>query len=103
MKIKIYNDKTYNIFYDNGDYVKLKKEKGTVWGKVIKVTGKPITAKLTIETKDGVIDEYVWNVIPTTEDGTEITRDQLFEMIPVEESYSIDNIDRTIIKFNDFN
>ena len=105
MKIKIYNDKTYNIFYDNGDYVKVKKEKGSVLGRVIKITGRPITAKLTIETKDGVIDEYVWNVVPVTEDGIEITKDQLFKIVPVTESiyHAIDNNDRTIIKFNEFN
>jgi len=101
MKIKIYNDKTYNIFYDNGDYVKLSKDK-SIWGKVVKVTGRPITAKLTIETEKGIIDEYVWNVIPVTDDGVEITKDQLFEMIPVTESFT-DTKDTRIIKFNEFN
>ena len=101
MKIKIYHDKTYNIYYDENDYVKI--IKNNIWGKVIKITGRPITAKLTIQTDNGIIEEYVWNVIPVTEDGTDITKEQLFKMIPVNESINIDNNDGKTIKFNDFN
>ena len=101
MKIKIYHDKTYNIYYDVNDYVKVKKN--NIWGQVVKITGKPITAKLTIDTDNGIIDEYVWNVIPVTEDGTDITKEQLFKMIPIDESVIIDNNVIKIIKYNDFN
>lgn len=101
MKIKIYHDKTYNIYYDINDYVKI--IKNNIWGKVINITGKPITAKLTIETISGIVEEYVWNVIPVTENGTDITKEQLFKIIPVNESIIIDNNDGKIIKFNDFN
>lgn len=101
MKIKIYHDKTYNIFFDEGDFVRVKDKKE--WGEVVKVTGKPITAKLTIKTDKGLIDEYVWNVIPVTDEGIDITKEQLFKMIPIDESVVIDNNDRKIIKFKDFN
>lgn len=111
MKIKIYHDKTYNIFYEIGDYVKIKHDKKLrsddkpLWGQVTKINGKPLTAKLTIDTNKGIIDEYVWNIIPVTEDGTEITHEQLFKIIPVTESlFDLSDInDKKIIKFNEFN
>ena len=113
MKIKIYNDKTFNIFYEKGDFVKIiknekygKPENIDLWGEVLKVTGKPITAKLTINTEKGEIEEYVWNVVPVDEKGVEITKDQLFKMVPVKENknYEIEMFsDRTILKFKEFN
>jgi hypothetical protein len=102
MKIKIYHDKTYNIFFEEGDYVKVKKDND--FGKVLKVIGRPITAKLIIETDKGQIEHYVWDVVPVTEEGIDITQEQLFKMIPVTESFDIsNNTDNKIIKFNEFN
>lgn len=113
MKIKIYHDKTFNIFYEKGDFVKIKEnekygkpENVGLWGSISKVTGKPITAKLTINTEKGTVEEYVWNVVPVDETGKEITEKQLFEMVPVKESknYEIDlSSDRKILKFQEFN
>jgi hypothetical protein len=104
MKIKIYNDETFNIFYEIGDFVKIKDDNN--WGEVVRISGKPITAKLSINTDDGEIDEYVWNVVPVDENGVEITKEQLFKMIPVKENknYKIEMFsDRTILKFEEFN
>jgi len=110
MKIKIYNDKTFNIFYEKGDFVKIKEnekyskpENVGLWGEVIKLTGKPLTGKLTIKVDDKEIEEYVWNVVAVDEDGKEITKEQLFKMVPVKENYEIDmSIDRKILKFEEF-
>lgn len=104
MKVKRYKDGTLNIFYDVGDMVKVvdndkysskKTENEGLWGEVTKIKGKPVTAKLTIDTKSGEIEEFVWNVIPVDEMGNEIPKDELSEFQSVKES-------RRIKRFNEF-
>ena len=114
MKIKIYHDKTYNIFYEKGDYVKVKQNEKygkvsndeNVWGTVLKVSGKPLTAMLTIKlSEEETIQEYVWNVIPVDENGREITSEQLFKLYPLTESKNYEiklSPGRKILKFEEF-
>ena len=113
MKVKKYDDDTYNIHYEVGDYVRIKhnpklgdtKETEDMWGKVIKVIGKPLTAKLVIEVKDK-IESFAWNVKPTDDKGNLLSKEQILSggkvvemiqinLIPINES------NKKIIKFTD--
>lgn len=115
MKVKIYFDNTFNMQYEVGDYVKIQNnpkfgpennDEGK-WGEVISISGKPLTAKLTIETEDGEkIENYVWNVKPTNENGEILSDDQIFNYSTIVEKLdfeleTINENNRTIIKFSD--
>ena len=85
MVVKKYSDGTYNIFYEKGDFVKIKdiskygqteNENAQMWGEVLKVEGKPLTAKLIINTDKGQIGEYVFNVSPVNGEGVELTEEE---------------------------
>jgi hypothetical protein len=115
MIIKKYFDDTYNIQYQIGDYVKVKNnpkfgeadDSEEKWGEVKFISGKPLTAKLTIETEDGeTIEQYIWNVKPTDENGNLLTDDETFNLAAVVESidYNLELINENnskIIKFSD--
>jgi hypothetical protein len=111
MVVKKYSDGTYNIFYEMGDFVKVKDvskygeqdiENAQMWGEVTKVEGKPVTAKLTIDTKNGQISEYVFNVIPVNKDGEELTEDQILKNETITERKIEPKDYKKIIKFQDF-
>jgi ribosomal protein L21E len=113
MKVKKYSDDTFNIHYEVGDYVKIKHnpkfgdpdEAEEKWGKVIKVVGKPLTAKLVIEVDDEV-QSFAWNVKPTDKDGNILSKEDILkqgkvvEMIQVDLS-PINESNKKIIKFTD--
>lgn len=109
MNVKKYADGTYNIIYETGDYVKVKEKtkysddvskNANKWGEIVKIIGKPITAKLTINIGDGEIDEYVFNVKPVNENGEELTEEQILQNTQITEEIKRDY--KNIIKFNDF-
>ena len=114
MKIKKYDDDTINIHYEVGDYVKVKHnvkfgnpdEREDKWGKIIRVVGKPLTAKLIIETEDENIESFVWNVKPTDEEGNLLTNKEILKIGKVVEMIQI-NLNtinenyKKIIKFSD--
>jgi len=111
MVVKKYSDGTYNIFYEAGDFVKVKDisrygdqemDNAQMWGEVIKVDGKPLTAKLTIDTQNGQIEEYVFNVKPVNEEGEELTEDDILENETVTERKIQSEDYKKIIKFKDF-
>jgi hypothetical protein len=94
MKIKTYKDGTYNIFFEIGDFVKVKsndkfaspKSKEGTWGKVKKVTGKKAQS-VAFEDADGESHiEFVWNLIGVDSDGKQIPESQLFKLTPIKES-----------------
>lgn len=111
MIVKRYADGTYNIIYEKGDHVKVKdvskygeqeNEHAKEWGEVVSVSGNPLTAKLLINTDDGQIEEYVFNVVPTDENGNELTEEQIMENETISET-KIDPIHyKQILKFNEF-
>lgn len=111
MVVKKYSDGTYNIFYDKGDFVKVKdttkygeaeNDNAQAWGEVLKVEGNPITAKLIINTEKGQIEEYVFNVVPTCSKGDELTEEEILANESVTER-KIEKEDYiTIIKFENF-
>ncbi len=114
MKVKKYDDNTINIHYEIGDYVKVKHnlkfgspdEKENKWGRVVKVIGKPLTAKLMIETDKGNIESFVWNVKPTDEDGNLLNKEEIIEQSKVVETldFNLDVINdnnKKIIKFSE--
>lgn len=109
MVVKKYSDGTYNIFYEKGDFVKIKDtskygdqeiENAQMWGEVIKVEGKPLTAKLIIDTEDGQIEEYVFNVKAVNDQGEELTDDDILKNEVVNEKTIKDY--KKIIKFSEF-
>ena len=111
MVVKKYTDGTYNIYYEVGDFVKVKdiskygEQENTnakMWGEVIKVQGKPLTAKLIIDTEKGQIEEYVFNVIPTCSYGDELSEDEILENETVTEKKIEEKDYKKIIKFEDF-
>lgn len=111
MVVKKYSDGTYNIFYEKGDFVKIKDtskygdqeiENAQMWGEVIKVEGKPLTAKLIIDTEDGQIEEYVFNVVPTNDEGEELTEEEILENETITEKKIEPKDYKKIIKFSDF-
>jgi hypothetical protein len=111
MVVKKYSDGTYNIFYEKGDFVKIKDiskygqqeiENAQMWGEVIKVEGKPLTAKLIIDTGDGQISEYVFNVLPVNAEGVELTEEEILDNETVTERKIEQKDYKTIIKFKDF-
>lgn len=95
MKIKIYKDKTYNIFFEKGDYVKVKSNpkfpkpasKEGTWGKVTK-SQKSMNSKIEFEKDKNKFEEYPWNLIAVDEKGNQIPEKQLFELTPIQESLS---------------
>ena len=110
MIVKKYSDGTYNILYEPGDFVKIKEKSeygdsdlpnADKWGEVVKVTGKPVTAKLTIDTEDGQVEQYVFNVIPVDNDGVELTEEQILSNSDISETNKITDY-KNIIKFDDF-
>jgi hypothetical protein len=114
MKIKKYDDNTINIQYEIGDYVKVKNnpkygnynEKEDKWGKIIKIIGKPLTAKLIILTDNGNIESFVWNVKPSDEDGNLLNKEEIIERSKVVEVLDLNlNIinenNKKIIKFSE--
>jgi hypothetical protein len=111
MVVKKYSDGTYNIFYEVGDFVKVKdisrygdQEMGNaqMWGEVIKVEGKPLTAKLIIDTQDSQIEEYVFNVKPSNDEGEELTEEEILENETVTERKIEMEDYKKIIKFENF-
>lgn len=111
MVVKKYADGTYNIFYEVGDFVKVKdiskygeqeNENAQMWGEVIKVEGKPLTAKLIIDTGEGQIGEYVFNVLPVNNEGVELTEEEILANETVTERKIEETDYKTIIKFEDF-
>jgi len=94
MKIKTYKDGTYNIFFEEGDIVKVKanskfttpKSKEGTWGKVKRVSGKKAQS-VVFEDADGEMQtEFVWNLIGVDKDGKQIPESQLFKLTPIKES-----------------
>jgi hypothetical protein len=94
MKIKTYKDGTYNIFFEVGDFVKVKandkfsapKSKEGTWGEVKKIAGKKSQA-VTFEDVDGEMHtEFAWNLIGVDVDGKQIPESQLFKLTPIKES-----------------
>ena len=111
MVVKKYADGTYNIFYEVGDFVKVKDtsqygeqeiDNAKMWGEVIKVQGKPLTAKLIINTEQGQIEEYVFNVVPTCKEGDELTEGEILANETITEKKVEDKDYKIIIKFEDF-
>jgi len=111
MIVKKYSDGTYNIFYEVGDFVKVKdiskygeqeNENAAMWGEVLKVQGKPLTAKLIINTEKGQIEEYVFNVKPTCSKGEELTEEEILANETITEKKIEEKDYKTIIKFEDF-
>jgi len=111
MVVKKYSDGTYNIFYDKGDFVKIKDiskygeqeiDNAQMWGEVLKVEGKPLTAKLIINTENGQIEEYVFNVMPVNKKGEELTEEEILENETVTEKKIEPKDYKKIIKFEDF-
>ena len=111
MVVKKYSDGTYNIFYEKGDFVKIKdvskygkqeNENAQMWGEILKVEGNPLTAKLIINTEDGQINEYVFNVLPVNSEGTELTEEEIFENETITEKVIVPENYKKIIKFEDF-
>lgn len=111
MIVKKYLDGTYNIFYGKGDFVKIKDigkygdqeiENAQMWGEVLKVEGKPLTAKLIINTENGQIEEYVFNVLPVNQKGEELTEEEILENERVTERKIESKDYKAIIKFEDF-
>ena len=111
MVVKKYADGTYNIFYDKGDFVKVKdvtqygeteNANAQMWGEVLKVEGKPLTAKLIINTEKGQIEEYVFNVVPVCPEGDELTDKEILDNEAVTEKKIVPNDYKRIIKFEDF-
>lgn len=111
MVVKKYSDGTYNIIYDKGDYVKIKKvskyggkplDNADIWGEITNITGNPLTSKLTINTENGQIEEYSFNVVPSNEEGVELTDEEILNNEVISEKI-IKNTDyKNIIKFKDF-
>jgi hypothetical protein len=114
MKIKKYDDNTINIQYEIGDYVKIKHnpkfgnpdDKEDKFGKIIKVVGKPLTAKLIISTDKGNIESFVWNVKPADEDGNILNKEEIIEQSKVVEKLDfnlniINDNNKKIIKFSE--
>ena len=111
MIVKKYADGTYNIFYDKGDFVKVKdttqygemeNANAKMWGEILKVEGKPLTAKLIINTEKGQIEEYVFNVVPVCSKGEELTEKEILENETVTERKIVSQDYKMIIKFEDF-
>jgi hypothetical protein len=111
MNVKKYTDGTYNIFYEVGDFVKIKDiskygeqsiDNAQMWGEILKVDGKPLTAKLSINTKKGQIEEYVFNVIPVNNKGEELTEEQILSNSTITETIIKPENYKNIIKFNNF-
>lgn len=111
MIVKKYADGTYNIFYEVGDYVKVKEtskygegemENANKFGEVVKVTGNPVTAKLTIDIEDGQIEEYVFNVVPSNEEGEVLTQEDISKNETITEKKYSEKDYKKIIKYNDF-
>ena len=113
MKIKKYDDNTFNIQYDVGDIVKVHhnvkfgeaSKDEDKWGKITKITGKPLTAKLDIETVDEKIQVFVWNVKPADEEGKLLTKEEIFSKAHVVEMIQVKldsiNESKKILKFTD--
>lgn len=113
MRVKKYDDDTFNIHYEVGDYVKVKHnpkfgesdKTEEMWGKIIKIIGKPLTAKLVIEVQNK-IEAFVWNVKPTDDEGNILSKEDILkqgkvvEMIQANLS-SINESNTKIIKFTD--
>jgi len=111
MVVKKYSDGTYNIFYEKRDFVKIKdiskygqqeNQNAQMWGEVFKVEGKPLTAKLIINTEKGQIEEYVFNVLPVDSSGVELTEEEILSNETVTERKIEDGDYKMIIKFEDF-
>ena len=111
MVVKKYTDGTYNIFYEVGDFVKIKdiskygeqeNDNAQMWGEVLKVQGKPLTAKLIIDTDKDQVEEYVFNVIPTCSKGDELTEEEILKNETITEKKIEEKDYRKIIKFEDF-
>ena len=96
MKIKIYKDDTYNVFFEKGDFVKVKhnpkfpspKSKEGTWGKVTK-TQKTINTKVLFEKGKEKFEEYPWNLVAADSNGKVIPESQLFELSPIKESKEV--------------
>ena len=113
MKVKKYDDNTFNIHYEIGDLVVVKhnpkfgapSEKEDMWGKVTKVAGKPLTAKLSVETENDKIEEFVWNIKPANEEGKLLTKEEIFSKAHVVEMIQVKldtiNENKKILKFTD--
>lgn len=113
MKVKKYDDNTFNIHYEIGDLVMVKhnpkfgapSEKENIWGKVTKVAGKPLTAKLTIDTENGNIEDFVWNIKPANEEGKLLSKEEIFSKAQVIEMIQVKldtiNESKKILKFTD--
>jgi len=111
MVVKKYADGTYNIFYEVGDFVKIKdvtkygqtdNENAEMWGEILKVEGKPITAKLIINTENGQVSEYVFNVLPVNEEGVALSEEEILANETVTEKKKVHIDYRKVIKFEDF-
>lgn len=73
-----------------------------MWGEVLKVEGKPLTAKLIINTESGQIGEYVFNVLPVNSEGTELSEEEILANETVTEKKIEPKDYKKIIKFEDF-
>ena len=112
MRVKKYDDDTFNIHYEVGDYVKVKHnpkfgdpdDKEEKWGRVVKVIGKPLTAKLIIDVDDE-IQSFAWNVKPADEEGNILSKEDILKKGKVVEMIQVklSNINEStkIIKFTD--
>lgn len=104
MKIKIYKDNTYNIFFEKGDQVKIHhndkysepNSKVGTWGSVISVTGKKLTSKVKFKDEKGEYhEEFSWNLIPVDDSGKKLPEKQLFELVPTNENF-------IVLKYDEF-
>jgi ribosomal protein L24 len=111
MKVKKYSDDTFNIIYEINDYAIIQNnpkygnitEDEGKWGKVIKIMGKPMTAKLTLEGEDGLTEAYVWNVQPTNKNGKVLLKEEIFKIAKVMEMLNLTIVNESnakIIKFS---
>ena len=113
MKVKKYDDDTFNIHYEIGDIVKIKhnpkfgendKDEDR-WGKVVRIVGKPLTAKLIIEPiETDKIEAFVWNVKPVDEEGKILPKEEIMKKAKVVEMIQVNlqiNESKKIIKFTD--
>lgn len=96
MKIKIYKDSTYNIFFEKGDHVKIQSNekysdptsKEGVFGQVVSVSGARLNAKVKFKDKEGEThEEFAWNLVPVDESGKKIPENKLFKLVPTTESF----------------
>jgi hypothetical protein len=113
MIVKKYYDGSYNLQYEVGDLVRInpKKKYGMddtfqpFFGKIVKMMGKPLTAKLFLENDGKKAQSFAWDVSPCDENGQPLTQEQILETGKITESFNlnidISQSDNSIIKFSD--